>query len=314
MNLENKATFDILAGDKDIRVKTFGNISSVNFSKKAFYNKSWNSRTMMARGLFFNNNTYDIVCRGYEKFFNIDEVPATSMRKLKKLQYPLTAYTKENGYLGLLGVNPESAELVFASKSTTESDFALNLRRILYAQFSEETMEQLKKEMLDNNVCLVFEVIDPVFDPHIIEYPDEKVVLLDVIYRQVNFKKLPYEQLITFAEKYGFECKQRAFTVDSFEELQKVVSAATQYDYTHNDERIEGFVFEDGNGFQFKLKCGYYTFWKTARRITQNGGNLNRALAFLNDEQKAMLQDVVALYDGETLFELRKKYEQTKKE
>jgi len=306
----DKNMFEILSGDKDINVKTFGDISSINFSRRAFYDKNWNERTVMARGLFVNNKNYNVVCRGYEKFFNVDEMESTSMDSLKNLQFPLTAYVKENGYLGLLGVDDSTESLIFASKSSTESDFAKQFETIVRETIPFEELEKLRFELLQRNNCLVFEVIDPIFDPHIIEYPERKVVLLDIIDREYAFKKQPYGQVASFAKRYGFEFKKKAKTINSYDALVSLIDATKKYDYEFNNEKIEGFVIEDSNGFQFKVKCMYYNFWKAVRRITKENGNINKALSYMDENQQKMLKDVVSMFKEEmTLFELRNIYE-----
>lgn len=306
----DKTMFDVLSSDKDINVKTFGDISSINFSRRAFYDKNWNERTVMARGLFINNKNYNVVCRGYEKFFNVDEMESTTMEALKNLNFPLTAYVKENGYLGLLGVDDSTESLVFASKSSTESDFAKQFERIVRDIIPAETLEKLRFELLLRNTCLVFEVIDPVFDPHIIEYSERKIVLLDIINREYAFKKQTYGQLASFAKRYGFEYKRKAKVIHSYDALVSFINSTKEYDFEFNDQKIEGFVIEDSDGFQFKVKCMYYNFWKAVRRITKENGNINKALTYMSPEQQTMLKDVVEMFKPEmTLFQLRKKYE-----
>ena len=101
---------------KDIREnKLEDNISSFNFTRKAFYNKNWNNLTCKARGLFINTKTKEIVARGYEKFFNVNEVRETEVEHLlvKFKDKHITCYKKENGFLGILSML--NNELFFAS-------------------------------------------------------------------------------------------------------------------------------------------------------------------------------------------------------
>lgn len=45
-----------------------------------------------------------------------------------------------------------------------------------------------------------------------------------------------------------------------------------------NDDCVEGFVFEDANGFMFKLKVNYYNEWKMLRTVANKvfrTGNIN---------------------------------------
>lgn len=76
-----------------IREKRFGNISSFNFTKKAFYGQHWDELTVRARGLFVDTREMRIVARGYDKFF---ELPKEGVN----CTYPLRVYRKENGFSG----------------------------------------------------------------------------------------------------------------------------------------------------------------------------------------------------------------------
>lgn len=49
-----------------IEERRFGNISSFNFTRKAFYNSKWNALTTKARGLFIDTQNEKVVSRGYD--------------------------------------------------------------------------------------------------------------------------------------------------------------------------------------------------------------------------------------------------------
>ena len=59
---------------KYIQEKRFGNISSFNFTKDAFYNKAWDDQTTKARGLYINVPRQCVVARAYDKFFSVEEL------------------------------------------------------------------------------------------------------------------------------------------------------------------------------------------------------------------------------------------------
>ena len=48
---------------------------------------------------------------------------------------------------------------------------------------------------------MVFEVIDIENDPHIIKETNDRIVLLDIIYNKLEFKKLAYKDLVNVASK-----------------------------------------------------------------------------------------------------------------
>lgn len=99
--------------------KQFGNISSFNFTRDAFYDKKWDEQTTKARGLFINTANGTVVARSYPKFFNINERAETRFNMLQyRFKFPVTAYVKENGFLGMVSYNPETDDFFIASKST----------------------------------------------------------------------------------------------------------------------------------------------------------------------------------------------------
>ena len=67
-----------LRSNRFIQEKDLGNdISSFNFTREAFYDRNWTNQTILARGLFLNNKTGEVVARSYEKFFKVNEVRKT---------------------------------------------------------------------------------------------------------------------------------------------------------------------------------------------------------------------------------------------
>ncbi|MBP5470897.1 MAG: hypothetical protein J6Z11_16825, partial [Candidatus Riflebacteria bacterium] len=113
----------------------------------------------------------------------------------------------------------------------------------------------------------VFECVDPEHDPHIIKYNGLKIVLLDIIFNDLQFATVPYEHLVEQSKYLGCPVKKLAYTLKSWEEFRDLYMQAQDEDYKLNDEYIEGFVFVDASGFMTKLKTGYYTFWKFMRGV-----------------------------------------------
>jgi len=99
---------------KLINKKTYDHIDSYSFSRKAVYDKSWESVTIKTRGLFVNNKTNKLVARGYEKFFNLGERGL----ELTSLTYPVQVFTKENVFLGLLSYVLDNDKLFITSKTS----------------------------------------------------------------------------------------------------------------------------------------------------------------------------------------------------
>ena len=260
-----------MRNNRNIYEKKFGRVSSFNFTRQAFENAAWDSIVNKARGLYIDTVDYKVVARAYDKFFNINERPETQFNNLRyKLQFPVTAYVKENGFLGIVGWNPETEDLLITSKSSPTGDFSGYLAKALYSIYGEETMQKVKDYVKEYEVSFVFECCDMVNDPHIIEYPESKVVLLDVIKNQVEYEKMPYDKLVELAKEIGLVVKEKAYEIESWEDFFVWYHEVISEDYKYNGEYIEGFVIEDSIGYMTKLKLHYYKFWKRLRGVAQS--------------------------------------------
>ena len=268
-SLNNQEILEQLRANTYIREKQMENISSFNFTSKAFRKEIWNEQTLRARGLFFNNHTGDIVIRSYDKFFNINERFETNMSMLKNtMTFPATAFVKYNGYLGLVGYDKETDSLLIASKSSLDSDHAKWFEKIICDKFSQCEMDYMIEYIKKNNCTLVWEVIDVVNDAHIIKYDKSKMVLINIVYNDIEFKQASYSELMDLANQLDVEYKEIATTLNNWEEFEQWYEITSSKDYKYkNREYIEGFVIEDNNGFMTKLKGEYYSFWKYMRTV-----------------------------------------------
>ena len=258
-----------LRSNKYIQEKKFGNVSSFNFTSKAFYDKIWDEQTTKARGLYIDTFKGKVVARAYNKFFNINERPETKFDMLQyKLQFPVTAYVKENGYLGIVSYDEYHDDLFIASKTSIDSEFAEWLEDAIYEQISLENREKMKQYAKENNVSFVFENVDIKNDPHIIDYPESKLYLLDIIYNQIDFKKYDYEIMCDIAYQFGLTTKEKAFEIANWQDFYDWYYDVLEEDYEYNGRKIEGFVIEDSVGYMTKLKLTYYNFWKFMRSIS----------------------------------------------
>lgn len=271
-SVANSSVADViisLRANRYIQEKKFGNISSFNFTSKAFYDKVWDEQTTKARGLYLDTFKGKVAARAYDKFFNINERPETKFDMLQhKLQFPVTAYVKENGYLGIVSYDEYNDDLFIASKSTIDSQFAQWLKEAIYNQITKENREKMKQYAKDNNVSFVFENVDMKNDPHIIEYPESKLYLLDIVYNQMDFAKYDYETMCDIAHQLGLTPKEKAFEIANWQDFYDWYYDILEEDYEYNGRKIEGFVIEDSVGYMTKLKLTYYNFWKFMRAIS----------------------------------------------
>lgn len=282
-NSDIASVIEYMRASKYIQEKKFGNISSFNFTRDAFESKAWDGITTKARGLYIDTEHNEIVARGYEKFFNYNEVDATRPESLSRtLTFPVTTYVKENGFLGIVSTDHDG-DLICASKSTLGGDHANMLRDNLYAIYGEKVVEKIRQYSKEHNVSFVFEVIDKAKDPHIIKYYKNECILLDIIKNQIAFEKYDYLDMHTVAMDIGVEHKYLDVVLNDYNELTRYIAKAQSDGFVYRTDRIddnciEGFVFEDANGFMFKLKVPYYNEWKmlrTAARKILRSGNIN---------------------------------------
>ena len=256
-----------LRNNNNIMEKDLGNnISSFNFTRDAFYKGNWNRQTILARGLFIDVDKNEIVARSYEKFFKIGEVHATELASLRdRLVFPVKAFIKENGFLAIVSYNKNTDDLFVASKSTDKGDFVAYIKKQL---------EPIYKNVLDflrinNHLSLVFECVDIEHDPHIIQYKKNHLILLDGIYNELKFKHVDYKELRKIAAVIGSEVKELAFELKDWDAFRDLYTQVSDEEYRYKEAYIEGFVFEDVNGFMTKCKTGYYNLWKKLRGVAQ---------------------------------------------
>ena len=262
-------TIITLRQNKHIQEKKFGNISSFNFTRDAFYDKVWDDQTTKARGLYLDTMKGKVVARSYEKFFNVNERPETKFDMLQhKLQFPVTAYVKENGFLGIVSYNEYEDDLFIATKSTIDSEFAQWFKEMLYNELSPENLDKMKEHCKEQSVSFIFECVDMVHDPHIIEYPQSKLFLLDIVRNQMEFSKYEYEEMANVANTLGLTPKEKAFEIANWQDFFDWYYDILEDEYEYNGRKIEGFVIEDSAGYMTKLKLTYYNFWKFMRSIS----------------------------------------------
>lgn len=258
-----------LRGNKYIQEKKFGNISSFNYTDKAFYDRVWDAQTTKARGLYLDTAKGKVTARAYDKFFNVNERPETKFEMLQhKLKFPVTAYVKENGFLGIVSYNEYEDGLFAASKSTIDSQYARYFQEMLQKKVTPENLERMKEYCKEKEVSFVFECVDMEHDPHIIDYSESRLFLLDIVYNQMEFARYGYDDLCHTAGLFGLEAKERAYEIANWQEFYDWYYDIMESDYEYRGRKIEGFVIEDSGGYMTKIKLSYYNFWKFMRSVS----------------------------------------------
>lgn len=275
---EVKSDLEKLRSSDKVREKDLENgISSFSFKRDVFFSGDWDDVSKVARGLFLDNTTGKVVARSYEKFFSYKERDKNSDEWLENnLRFPVTAYRKENGYLGILSCI--NGELHFFSKSTDKGPFAENFKRIFMEQFGG-VANKVKSFLFARDASMVFEVIDPVQDPHIISYPKEELVLLDVIKNKMEMEKECYEFLEVIGNTFGMRVKEKEIFFYTWKQILASGILDEKNKSYITGEFCEGWVLEDLNGYQFKVKTPFYQTWKRRRAVKEKllaGKELNQ--------------------------------------
>ena len=249
-----------------IRESRYDDISAFNFTRKAFNKAEWNDLTTRARGMFINTRKNKIVCRGYDKFFQVDERPETKKERLRKtLKFPVTAFVKENGFLGLISFDETTRGLRFATKARLDGDYVELLKESFYRHCGNPGWVVTTLKNL--NATLLVEVIDPQRDPHIIQYSKPNLIVLDLIHNEDRFRAVSHDALDYAAIAFGLESKRLHCVYTSWEKLEADMAEWETDDYRLHGEPVEGFVLQDADGFMVKVKTGYYKLWKWRRSM-----------------------------------------------
>ena len=115
---------------------------------------------------------------------------------------------------------------------------------------------------LKEDYTYIFEVIDNINDPHIIKYPRQEIVLLDIVQNTLvedNF--LPYIEVEQEARRLGVRVKSYEYVFENWNDLYK----CRQERKNDWSVRHEGWVITDGK-YRVKMKSAFYTFWKDMRK------------------------------------------------
>lgn len=264
--VSNSTLFEECAESALVRIKDAGlpGIVSANFTRRAFWKQQWDSTSIKARGLFFNESTGEIVARGYDKFFNLGESNGyQSFGDMVKVGNGslMTCSLKYNGFLTIVSVI--NGELVFFSKSGVTA-FSKLAEDIFYQKFNSEQVSNLKGILEDNNCSATFECLSPL-DPHICKIEEDDIVLLDVVRNEEDFvalEKSEYENILGFLMGEEDIIVSEHLSVNDEEIFNNIIGGV-------NDRRLEGVVVRFGNNrnLMSKVKTDWYVGVKDFRSV-----------------------------------------------
>jgi tRNA splicing ligase len=160
----------------------------------------------------------------------------------------------------------------------------------------------MKAFIKEKDVSFVFECVDMKNDPHIIEYPESQLFLLDIVHNDMTFSKYEYDEMVNVANQFGLTPKEKAFEIATWQEFFDWYYDVLEADYEYNGRQIEGFVIEDSVGYMTKLKLTYYNFWKFMRGVSHEAirnGYIKRTSALTTPLANEYYAWVRKLHDSE---------------
>lgn len=206
-----------------------------------------------ARGLFTCKNSVgdqEIVIRGYDKFFNYEEVNATKWRNIEaNTKGPYQLSVKENGCI-IFMAGLEDGNLLVTSKHSTGSIVGGGLSHSQVGkQWVAKHLERVGKSTQDlarrlrfMNATAVAELCDDDFEEHVLAYtPDQAGLYLHGI--NLNLPRLvtyTVDQVDAFAAEWGFKQVQHIEKPDIL--AVKAFCEDIAQTGSYNGRETEGFV------------------------------------------------------------------------
>ncbi|EED24011.1 tRNA ligase [Talaromyces stipitatus ATCC 10500] len=222
-----------------------------------------------ARGLFttkLKDGRDEICIRGYDKFFNIDEVNDTRWRNVEtNTRGPYELSVKENGCIIFIS-GLEDGTLLVCSKHSTGSRGDTPLS---HAQAGEQwverhlskvgkTVKELALKLRQMNVTAVGELCDDRFEEHVLAYDEDAagIYLHGLNYNLPEFTTMSGSEVHRFADEWGFK-KAEFVVMDNINEVKDFLDKCTETG-SWNGRDTEGFVIRCQLG---NSKSGEYRDW-----------------------------------------------------
>ncbi|KAI2246227.1 tRNA ligase [Ophidiomyces ophidiicola] len=206
-----------------------------------------------ARGLFTTvtrNGRSEIAVRGYDKFFNVDEVSSTKWENIQTNTVgPYELSVKENGCIIFIS-GLEDGSLLVCSKHSTGARADVNLSHAVagqnwvrrHVESVGKTERDLALELRAMNATAVGELCDDSFEEHVLAYEekDAGIYLHGINYNVPFFATLPGSEVHRFADHWGF--KKANFVVEHDISKVKAFLEACAETGSWDGRDTEGFV------------------------------------------------------------------------
>ncbi|KAG5937046.1 hypothetical protein E4U53_000087 [Claviceps sorghi] len=207
-----------------------------------------------ARGLFTIPETDGqrphIAIRGYDKFFNVDEVPETRWENIiSNTRPPYEITLKENGCIIFVS-GLEDDTLLVCSKHSTGDRVDLQMshasagERHIERQLATvgKTKADLARELRNRNATAVAELCDDEFEEHVLAYGHGRagLYLHGINLNLPEFATYPSSMVQRFADDWGF-FKTGLHVLNDIHEVKAFLGEVAQTG-SHEGREVEGFV------------------------------------------------------------------------
>ncbi|CEP09349.1 hypothetical protein [Parasitella parasitica] len=273
---------------KDLRSKDFvledGQIWTSWTMKESVYKKRQDTFPTMSRGLFtkqLSDGQYQIMVRGYDKFFNVLETQATQWPSIMaETQGPYEVMAKENGCIIFIAALSEEKVIVTSKhsisvdKSDTKAHAAVGYMWVRKHLASVQLGEKdLAAWLFDKNITLVAELCDDEFEQHILPYVDKDrgLYLHGINFNTSELYTLSVSVVEQTAKEFGFHSTD--FQVFDTADQVKEFGQAMQQTGVYHSREVEGAVVRckrKGMDFMFKIKNEQYLMYREYREITNS--------------------------------------------
>lgn len=231
-----------LDDDPDVKnVELYDGIIANNFTREAFENNRWTPTTTNARGLFTRND--EVIGRGFKKFF---EVGQTSDSTLASLGYPVKAYVKHNGFLAIVFYD-KASECIQTFSKGGGPDYSQLARETIVNTDTIDDLEEFYTYPEHENLSVLFEIVEPEKDPHIVKYNQPHVFPLAVVKNDMN-GRIDLQS----AEEFWHIGRLLSFTANNERELKSKIDQ-----WEHDNPTLEGLVLY-GQNKMLKYKTKFY--------------------------------------------------------
>lgn len=304
-NFDNEIDRSLLIGleslIKDNLVRKKENINNslfiYKYARSVFYKNLWHEDKLLlkARGLVLDF-AGNVVQHSFDKIFNYGENDTGIEIDNNK---EVLAVEKYNGFLGNIGINPFTKELLVTTSGSFEGDFVNYVKDFIDIDLKRKLLGFLHR----NPMTLSFEVIHK-DDEHIIKYNAEEkgLVLIGARTLGPNDPSKTEEELDVIAEDLGL--KRAGYFKIKFGELKEKVSTS----------ELEGFIVRDPEcEFQtplLKFKTPYYLVTKLIGRMGVNNIKFMYASPEkfkkdrVEEEFYEIVDKIIKEIDKETLIEM----------